>query len=131
MKLFVFYLFILAVGILPAFTASAQNSSNPIPLKVMNRIYFEIQKQTTFSSINEKSSLIWTPKVIELQSLETENLLPSLYTPQETLFRLAFDVGMGHNMDDSILKWRRCDVALSLIAKSWGRPILHCEIFTP
>ena len=85
----------------------------------------------SFSSINEKASLIWTPKVIELQNLEAENQLPSLYTPQETLFRLAFDVGIGHNMDESVVHWRKCDVVISLIGKNWGAPILNCEAFVP
>lgn len=107
--------------------ASAQSSSNPIPHKTMNSIFLSIQKQMTFSSINEKTSLIWTPKVIELQSLEAEPLLPSLYTPQETLYRLSFDVGIGHNMDEAVVQWRKCEATISRIESSWGAPIVSCE----
>jgi hypothetical protein len=121
----VFCITLLAAMGLSSINASAQISSNPVPLEVMNSIYWNIQKEMSFTSINEKSSLLWTPKVIELQSLEGESQLPSLYTPQETLFRLAFDVGIGHNMDETVVHWRKCEVVISLIGKNWGAPILN------
>ncbi len=131
MKAIVFYMTVLLTTALLSLNASAQISSNPIPHKVMNHIYWTIQKRMTLASVNEKASRIWTPKIIELQLLEAESLMPSLYTPQETLFRLEFDVGMGHNMTEAALHWKRCDVAISLIGKNWGSPILNCETFTP
>ena len=127
MKFMVFCITLLTATALSCLSASAQISSNPVPLKVMNNIYWNIQKQMSFSSINEKTSLLWTPKVIELQNLEAESQMPSLYTPPETLFRLAFDVGIGHNMDDTVMHWRKCDVVISLIGENWGAPVLNCD----
>jgi hypothetical protein len=125
MRFMVFCITLIVAMGLSTINASAQISSNPVPLEVMNSIYWNIQKQMSFTSINEKSSLLWTPKVIELQSLEGESQLPSLYTPEETLFRLAFDVGIGHNMDETVVHWRKCEVVISLIGKNWGAPILN------
>ncbi len=111
--------------------AFAQTPRNPIPPQVMNTIYWNIQTQTSFSSMSERASILWTPKVIELQSLEGESMMPSLYTPPETLFRLSFDVGIGHNMDEGVIHWRKCNVVISQIADRWGAPLLDCQSFAP
>lgn len=108
--------------------AFSQSAKNPVPASVMNSVHWEIQKQMTYTSMNEKTSLLWTPKTIELQRIDAEALpLLNPYTPNETFYRLKFDIGLGHNMDSSAIYWRQCDVTVSLIGDTWGQPLIECE----
>ncbi|MBY0384831.1 hypothetical protein K2X05_06695 [bacterium] len=116
------------LNLLFALFAFSQPTRNPVPASIMNSVQWEIQKQMTYTSINEKTSLLWTPKTIELQRVDAEALpLFSPYTPNETLYRLKFDIGLGHNMDTAAIYWRQCEATVSLIGENWGQPIIECD----
>lgn len=118
-----------AIHLLMSLFVFSQPVKNQVPASVMNSVQWEIQKQMTYTSLNEKTSLLWTPKIIELQKMDAEALpLFNPYTPNETLlYRLTFDIGLGHNMDTAAIYWRKCEATVSLIGDTWGQPMIECE----
>jgi hypothetical protein len=109
-----------------------QKAESSIPPKVLNQIYWEIQKQMSFSSQNETTSLLWTPQKIVKQNEEVHPQ-PQLnpYSPNEIFYVLLFDVSMGHNMDTSDIYWRQCQVQIASIDDIWGEPQVHCNTTNP
>ena len=117
-----------AIQLLFSLFAFSQPVKNQVPASIMNSVHWEIQKQMTYTSINEKTSLLWTPKIIELQKIDGEaSPLFNPYTPNEVVYRLAFDIGLGHNMDSAAIYWRKCEATVSFIGDTWGQPIVECE----
>lgn len=112
--------------------ALTTTQANPIPADLLNSVQWEIQKQMSFTSKNETTSLLWTPKTIELQNMTAESQ-PTLnpYAPGETFYRLLYDVGLGHNMDTQVIYWRQCSVTISFVGQTWGEPQVDCDISSP
>jgi hypothetical protein len=112
--------------------ASAQKVDSSLPAKIINQIQWDIQKQMSYSSKNETTSLLWTPQKIILQN-EDISAQPQInpYTPNEVYYQLLFDVSMGHNMDPSDIYWRQCHVQIAVIDEAWGEPLVSCNTSTP
>ncbi len=125
------FLFIFSLAVACSI-ASAQSTSvlvkKTIPPQIINAVQWDIQKNMSYTLRNEKTQLLWTPKVIDLQSIEvTASPLVNPYQPNEKMFQLTYDVGMGHNMSEEVYYWRTCEVQISQIEKTWGQPQIQCD----